>query len=274
MWALAASLGAMALGLVLYLVTTSLPYIAGSPSADANFGELNRCLLEVLGEARGGFAVSPDGQRAAAFGGDTVALCERGPGKGARRLAFPGVSEVSFDFKGVLWLAREKLYRWGEKEAPELAGDFQPVAMVGHREGVAVVDSSGKVISVASEGQKVLGAAELPQPPVSGALLSVNGTGEFVALVASGGVFVYRAPGLELVRAEGTCEVEYLWWLAEPTRALLSCGPRDRWALTLDVGSGEREEAPKASRARSVWVPGVKAFTAACDNLPCTVAPP
>jgi hypothetical protein len=56
---------AVALGFIIYLSVTSLPYLAVSPSTDPAFGSLNACVLGSLRE-RTGWSISRDGQRLAA----------------------------------------------------------------------------------------------------------------------------------------------------------------------------------------------------------------
>lgn len=286
--ALTATLAAAAtVGLAIYLVGTSLPYLLGSPAGDGRFGELNQCLISRLPESRAGFAVSADGAQVAAYGADGLALCSRqGPGSdalakgvGGRALSFPGVTAASFDFRGTLWLAvargpRPQLWRLAsQQEGPERAGEWEPIALAGHAHGVAALDATGRIASIAEPGI-VAAVAQLPPPAGAGVQLSANASGELLAAVAGRALFVYRAANLAPVRAESPCEVEYLWWLPEAFRALLSCGPSASWALELDVSTGEREAAPKKERVRSALVPLLRTYVQGCEQLPCAAPAP
>jgi hypothetical protein len=92
--------------------------------------------------------------------------------------------------------------------------------------------------------------------------------------VAGGGLFAFRAGNLAPVRAEAPCDAEFLWWHTRGTGALISCGPHESFALTLDVASGEREASPAKSRHRSALVPGRGVYVQSCEQLPCTAPPP
>ena len=93
---------ATVLGVVVYVVTSTLPYLATSPTTDPNFGNQNHCLLTALPADRTGFAVF--GTEAVAYSGTRLARCaEHGP---ARLYDITGVTRASFDWKGALWLSR------------------------------------------------------------------------------------------------------------------------------------------------------------------------
>ncbi|MFP2902293.1 hypothetical protein [Corallococcus sp. 4LFB] len=80
---------AASLGLLLYVATTSLPYLIASPAGDAHLGALNDCLARQLkGATRLGWAVAPDASRAAVFGPRVVAVC--GEDGSHARLEVPG----------------------------------------------------------------------------------------------------------------------------------------------------------------------------------------
>ena len=69
---------AAALGLLIAVATTSLPYLVSSPTTDPHFGALNHCLTGALHGPRLGWAVAPDASRAAVYGPQAVAVCGRG----------------------------------------------------------------------------------------------------------------------------------------------------------------------------------------------------
>jgi len=269
---------AAALGIVLYAVATSLPYLASSPTTDPHFGAQNQCLMTSLAPPRVGFAVSWNGSEVAGYSGAALAVCGRsGP---ARMFPVHGVQQAAWDGHGTLWLATSespdagwRLWLAGADGGLSSAGDFAPIALAGHATGAVALDAAGKLVSLDRDGQ-VLGWAQLPAAPVGPVELAVNADGSVAAVVAGGGLFAYRAANLAPVRAEAPCDAEYLWWHARGTGALLSCGPRESFALTLDVVSGEREASPARSRNRSGLVPDLGVYVQSCEQLPCTAPPP
>ncbi len=276
---------AATLGVVVYLASTSLPFMAASPTTDPVFGELNQCLLEAVPGPRVGFAVSSDGARAVAYGGAGLALCARdaavdaGTRASPRRFDVPGVTGAAFDFDDNLWVSTERerkgdpqLWRLGGAR-PERVGDFAPIALAGHARGVVALDATGRLVSLSPTGA-ALGAANLPSAPNLGAQLAVNADGSLVAVVAGTGLFVFRAGDLSAVLAEGPCEVEFLWWLPDPTRAVVACGPKASWALELQVGSTQRETAPAKDRIQAALVPRLGRYVQPCEHLPCSAPAP
>ena len=65
------------LGAVLYGVSSSLPFLASSSTADVNFGALNACAQRAVG-TRTGFAVAHDGRSLAVFSGAALVRCDAG----------------------------------------------------------------------------------------------------------------------------------------------------------------------------------------------------
>jgi len=258
---------AAALALLVAVATTSLPYLVSSPTTDPHFGALNHCLTAALPGPRLGWAVSPEGTRAATFGARAVALC--GPHTPATVFPAPGATAITFDGQGRLWVAtRERLLR---EEAGQLLpmGDFAPVALAGHAAGVIAQDSAGQLLSISPEGE-VLGQARLPSPGA----LSVGPGGELAAVLLQGGVVAYEARTLAPLRAEAPCQVEDLWWLDAPERVLLACGPGQRPGLRVDLRSGLREETPHRSRTPARRLSGRPFYVHGCDGLPCTAPAP
>ena len=266
---------AVVLGVVVYVVTSTLPYLATSPTTDPSFGNQNHCLLTALPTDRTGFAVF--GTEAVAYSGTRLARCgDSGP---ARIYELTGVTRASFDWKKALWFARRaetntppELWRLAEGK-PERIGEVAPVGLVGTFFGVVTIDSQGRLVSLDSE-RTVLGVAQLPAAPPEGVQLTVSADGQRVAVVTSGGLFVYDAQRLQKILAEAPCEVEFLWWRKEGQHALVSCGPNAEWALDLDVNSGARETAPKLQRTWSQLVPERGLYVQECEHLPCTATSP
>lgn len=256
------------LGLLLAVTSGSLPYLVASPAADPNFGALNHCLASVLEGPRLGWAVAPDGSRAAAHGPTRVAVC--GPQGALPVLSVPGVTALTFDGEGRLWLAAER--RLLREEAPgRLApvGDFSAVALAGHAGGVLALDSRGQLLSVAADGA-VRGALELPAP---GGSLSVGPGGALAAVVLGGGVLAYEAGTLAPVRAGAPCAVRGLWWL-DADSVLLACGADDALTLSFNLRTGEWDAVPRGPRALSQRLWGRALYVQGCDNLPCTAPAP
>jgi hypothetical protein len=266
---------AVVLGVVVYVVTSALPYLATSPTTDPNFGNQNHCLLTALPTNRTGFAVS--GTEAVAYSGSQLARCV--DQSAARLYDITGITRASFDSKGALWFARRaetntppELWRLAEGK-PERIGEVTPVGLVGTAFGVVTIDSQGRLVSLDSE-RTVLGVAQLPAAPPAEVQLTTSADGERVAVVTSGGLFVYDAQRLQKILAEAPCEVEYLWWRKEGHRALVACGPDAEWALELDVNTGARESAPKMDRSQSQLVPQRGLYVQECEHLPCTATSP
>jgi hypothetical protein len=265
-WALTL-ITAAALGLLVAVATTSLPYLVSSPTTDPHFGALNHCLTAALPGPRLGWAVSPDGTRAATFGARAVALCR--PDASPHVFPAPGATAITFDGQGQLWVAtREQLLR---EEAGQLVsmGDFAPVALAGHAAGVIAQDAAGQLLSISPTGE-VLGQARLPSPGA----LSVGSEGVLAAVVVQGGVVAYEARTLATLRAEAPCQVQELWWLDTPERVLLACGPGDQPALRVDLRTGLREELPHRFRTPARRLSGRPLYVQGCDGLPCTAPAP
>lgn len=265
-WALSLIMAA-ALGLLVAVATTSLPYLVSSPTTDPYFGALNHCLTAALQGPRLGWAVAPDASRAATFGARAVALCHKGGPPTV--FSAPGATAITFDGEGRLWVAtHERLLR---EEAGELipVGDFAPMTLVGHAAGVLALDTEGQLLSISPQGE-VLGQAKLP---AAGAL-SVGPGGMLAAVVVGGSMAAYEARTLTLLRAEAPCLIESLWWLDTPERVLLACGPGQAQALTLDLRTGQRGEAPRRPRTPARRLPGRSLYVQGCEGLPCTAPAP
>jgi hypothetical protein len=261
-WALSLLIAA-ALALLIAVATTSLPYLISSPTTDPHFGALNHCLIGALQGPRLGWAVAPDASRAATFGARAVALCRKqGP---AAVFSAPGVTAITFDGEGRLWVATSGQLLRQEAEQLIPVGDFSPIALAGHEAGVIALDAEGQLLSISPQGE-VLGQAKLPAPGA----LSVGPEARLAAVVVGGGVVAYEARTLTLLRAEAPCQVEGLWWLDAPDRVLLACEPGGGSALMLNLRTGERAMAPHRSRQPARRLPGLALYVQGCDGLPCT----
>ncbi len=263
---------AVVVGVIVYVVTSTVPYLATSPTTDPNFGNQNHCLLTALPTGRTGFAAFDT--EAVAYSGSQLARC--GPSGPAKVYDVTNITHASFDWKGALWFSRSaepnELWRLAEGR-PERIADVAPIALVGSAFGVVTIDAAGRLASLDGE-RTVLGVAQLPKPPPSDVQLTASADGERVAVVTSGGLFVYDAQRLHPILAEAPCDVEFLWWRKEGHRALVSCGPDAEWALDLDVNSGARESAPKLVRTPSQLVAKRGLYVQECEHLPCTATSP
>lgn len=256
------------LGLLLAVTSGSLPYLIASPAADPHFGVLNQCLASLLEGPRLGWAVSPDGTRAATFNATRVAVC------GAREalpvLDVPGVTAATFDGAGRLWLAAgRRVLREASPGQLEPVGDFTAVALAGHAGGVLALDARGQLLSVAPDGA-VRGALELPAP---GASLSVGPGGSFAAVVLGGGVLAFHAGTLTPLRAGAPCAVRGLWWLDRES-VLLACGADDALTLSFNLLTGASDAVPRGARSPSQRLWERALYVQGCDNLPCTAPAP
>jgi Lipoprotein LpqB beta-propeller domain len=273
---------AVVLGGVVYLVTFAVPLLVVGPQTDAHFGLLNACLSRALPQDRVGFAVAPDGHTAMSFAAERGALCTEAAdgGTSLSALELGGITSAAFDFQGTLWLATRPsqgrstgLWKVQGGGAPQPLGELAPLALVGTQHGVVTLDGAGKMSALAPDGQ-TLGIAELPAAPGNDAQLSVSADGERVAVVARGGLFVFDAQTLKVVRAEGPCDVRDAWWATSGRRMILSCGPEGDFALYLDVDTGEREAAAAGRRVRSALVARPGLYAQACEQLPCSAPAP
>ena len=261
------------LGAVVYLVTSSLPFLASSASADVNFGALNACAARALEASPSGFAVSPDARALTAYSGTKVVRCDLQPDGGAAEavMELAGVTAAAFDFDSELWLADKTLARVTDGGI-ERFGEVAPHAVCGTRHGVVAVQDE-TVVAMQRTGS-LAGVYQLPQPVQGPLLLSASADGERVALVVSGGIFVWKSERLELVRAESPCAVEMAWWLPQGHSMVLQCGPNADFALQWDVDTATQSALPSKPRSRSTLVPKLGAYVQPCEQLACTAAPP
>lgn len=266
---------AVALGLIIYLSVTSLPYLAVSPSTDENFGALNACVLEKLKE-RTGFALARDGNRLVAWSSESLVDCTfNAPASPLE--AISGVTSGAFDGHGGLWLSLEssdtnfpglshRLPNGSKFEVPNVSAQ----ALVGTSDGVIVLEPSGLLVSLGESGD-VRGSYQLPVTDVRGAVLSSSFDGERVAVVINAAVFAFTSQ-LKLLRAQSPCEVQSAWWAAQAHRLILECSTS--LALTLEVDTGRSETAPQRPRVRSTLMGSPKVWVQVCDVLPCTAPAP
>jgi len=266
-WPLTIAIAA-ALGLLVYVATTSLPYLISSPTSDPHFGALNDCLSRALPAPRLGWAVSPDASRAAVYGPHAVAVCGRSGV--STRLDVTGTLAASFSGDNRLWVSAGGRLLREDQGALHPVGDFAPVSLAGHAGGMLALDEDGQLVSVASEGG-VLGQAMVPW---SGARLSVGATGTLAAVLAEGALHIYDARTLAPLAAQPPCPVEGLWWLDAPERVLIGCAPAGTPAFTLDLRTGTHAPAPRTPATPARRLLGRALYVQGCDGFPCTAPAP
>lgn len=262
---------AATLGVLVYFSVTSLPYLASSPASDPTFGEINTCLMHGVPSGRVGFAVSFDAHSAATWSHSTVARCS-----GAVLQTWPiaGVTHLAFDMAGRLWAtvdAADARVLLLEGDAHQVRGDARAVQLAGVEDGVVVLEASGRLLSLKADGA-VGGLIELG--PLSAPTLSASADGRRVAVTTGGGLYAFESSTLLKVRSEAPCDVEFLWWLRDGHRTLLSCGPRATWAISFDVDTAVQEVAALQGRVRSVLAGPEGPWVQSCDVLPCTAIEP
>lgn len=263
---------AASFGGVLYLVTSSLPYLLATGGSDRVFGGLNACLQREAGGRLSSVAPAADAKALAGASAERVVRCRADvdAGEQAQVWALPSVGALAFDYDGTLWAAAERaVYQLPAGAAPQPVGDVAAAALVGTRFGaVALESSTGRLLALSHRGA-VSGTAQLPQPPVGPAELSVSADGTRVALIVGGGIFVFDAQTLATLRAEAPCQVEFAWWRSNGHRAVLACGPKHSWALEYDVDSGATQ-AVTLPATRSTLVPARGIAWLPCDGVACS----
>lgn len=268
--ALAATLGA-----TIYFTTSSLPYLASSPSTDPTFGGLNACLHHEV-PSRTGFAVARDAKSVAAWSTGSVARCVlEGTEAQARRWEIAGVTLGALDTSGGLWVVSQPggltstLLRLSEGGTTE-HGETGAKALVASRDGVVLLEESGRLVALSSAGEAT-GIAEVPAGRVR--RLTVSADGALVAVTGDGALRVFDAVKLTPVRLEAPCDVAEFWWLRTGHQALVECRA-DRLGLVIDMDSGRQETAPQGRRTASFLAGPHGPSVEACDLLPCSAPEP
>ena len=263
---------AVALGGILYLSVTSLPYLATSPTTDPTFGTLNACLLAAVPE-RVGFAVSRDVTRVAAWSPSKFVECAGAPPV-ATAFELRGVTMATYDGTGALWVASAEpdggargLFRL-EGGAFVARGTFAPAAMVGTARGVLALEPEGQLISLGADGAV---SATRALPMQRNVQLVASGDGALVALFGGGRFAVVNAVTLESTAAEVPCPVQQVWWRAEGPLLLVECVD-----LAIEVNALDSRSVLVDPRRRTPSVlsgPG-GVYVESCDVLPCSVEAP
>lgn len=263
---------AVALGGIVWLSVTSIPYLAVSPSTDPTFGALNACLLPAVPE-RVGFAVSRDGLQAAAWSTNTLVVCEGTPPI-ATKYERSGVTLGAFDFTGALWIGQDArdvggggLWRL-ERGAFVERGALTPAALVGTAEGVVALDAQGQLVSLAVDGAV---SATRPLPFQRNVHVLADASGTLIALFGGGKFAVVNAKTLDSTSAEAPCAVTWAWWRPDSPLVLVQCVDLVFEVNAIDSRSNLLD--PR-QRIRSTLMGTGNVYVQPCDSLPCSATPP
>ncbi|MFT3713736.1 MAG: hypothetical protein QM817_39255 [Archangium sp.] len=260
----------VALGGIIYLSVTSIPYLAVSPSTDPAFGKVNACLLAAVPE-RTGFAVSRDVLKAAAWSTNKLVVCE---GETATTHALSGVTLGTWDGTGALWIsqaagdaASPKVLRLEKGEFVE-RGAFAPAAMAGTQNGIVALEPQGQLIALAGDGA-VTATRTLPLQRV--VHLAVNSEGTHLALFGGGKFSVIDAKTLESTSAEAPCPVSWVWWRPGSPLLLVECVDI---ALEINAIDSRSTLLEPRQRIHSQLTGPTGVYVQSCDVLPCSATPP
>lgn len=263
---------AVALGGIIYLSVTSLPYLATTPTTDPAFGALNACLLNAVPE-RLGFAVSRDGTSVAAWSASQLVVCSGSPPT-ATSSPHTGITQATWDGLGALWIATShvdgganSLLRFEGTQFVE-RGAFSPAALVGTAKGVVGLEPSGQLIALSSTGEV---SATRALPESRRVQLQASADGALVALFGGGRFAVVDAVTLQSTPAEAPCPVEHVWWRPGAPMLVVDCVD-----LTLEINALTSESSLAQPRRRipSTLVGPGGVYVQSCDVLPCSVEPP
>jgi hypothetical protein len=263
---------AVALGGIMWLSVTSLPYLATSPTTDPNFGALNACLLGAVPE-RLGFAVSRDVKRAAAWSTSKFIECAGTPPT-ATTYPLEGATLATYDASGALWVAASTLdggvhgLSRLENGAFVSRGSFSPAAMVGTARGVIALEPQGQLIALAGDGS-VSATRALPMQRDVHLISSIDGS--LVALFGGGKFAVVNSTTLESTPAEVPCPVQHVWWRVEGPLLLVECVDI---SIELNALDSQSVLVDPRQRSRSTLTGPTGVYVQSCDVLPCIAEAP
>lgn len=263
--ALAASLGA-----TLYYATSSLPFLATSPSTDPTFGVLNACLHAAV-PSRTGFTVSDDARAAAVWSTNTVARCALDT-DGTKLSTWPvtGVTVGAFTNDGTLWVVSQPggltstLLRLTDTGSTALT-ETGAIDLASRGAGVLVLESGDRLVALDASGA-VASTTNVPTTP--SARLAVSFDGQRVAITGTGALLVFDSTTLAPMRAEVPCDVDALWWLPNSHHVLLSCRSDVLLRVDTDTGTHDVAQPPRPPASRLLGTASL--YVEPCDVLPCT----
>ena len=268
MWVLTLGVAA-SLGVVLYVVSSSVPYLASSITSDEAFSVLNGCALREV-ESRTGFAVSPSGRSLAVQSNTRAVRCDQLPDGGLTvTTVHATVNDLAFDFSDTLWWSTSAGVRTNDASFDGL----EPVAIAGTKYGVLVLENRGRVLALKSSGE-VATESHLQMSVKGNPEILVSGDGERAAWVTEGGMVVWQTAPLRQLRAESPCEIVDAVWVAKSHRILVRCATE--LILDWDVDANSLTPAPPRPQKKP-WptlVPGIQTYISSCEQLPCTADAP
>lgn len=268
MWVLTFGVAA-SLGVVLYVVSSSVPYLASSITSDETFSVLNACALREV-DARTGFAISPSGRSLAIQSNTRVVRCDQLPDGGAAMTAsYETVSNLAFDFNDTLWWSTST----GVKTQDAAFDGLQPVAMAGTKYGVLVLENRGRVLALKATGE-VATQTHLQMSVKGNPEILVSGDGERAAWVTGGGMVVWETAQLRQLRAESPCEIVDAVWIAKSHRILVRCASELILEWDVDVNSLTPARPRPQKKPWPTLVPGIEKYISFCEQLPCTADDP
>jgi hypothetical protein len=259
---------AVALGTMIYLAATGLPFLSISPTSDVNFGAANACLLNRVPE-RIGFAVSADAKKVAAWATDRLSVCSA-EGE-IYSLPLVGLHLGRFDRQGNLWLAQggpvEQLLEVSSSGEVRPLGPMQVLGLEGTSSGAVVMQSSGHLVAVHSDGS--LEASQIISPSAN-MVLGANASGEFVSVLRSPQHGIYRSRDLSYL-GQAPCDIQALSWERNSSHFVVRCDDVDGLVLRCEAQTMQCEALPLEAFPKGIPVDTIS--VEACDGLPCTVTP-
>jgi hypothetical protein len=259
---------AVTLGTLIYLAATGLPFLSISPTSDVNFGAANACLLKRVPE-RLGFAVSADAQKVAAWSTDRLSVCSAEGEVFA--LPLVGLHLGRFDRQGNLWLAQggpvEQLLKVSATGEVHLLGPMQVLGLEGTSSGAVVMQSSGHLVAVHSDGS--LRASQVISPGAH-LMLGSNASGEFVSVLRSPQHAIYRSGDLSYL-GQAPCDIQALSWERSSSHFVVRCDGVDGLVLRCEAETMQCEALPLEAFPKGIPVHTISVEP--CDGLPCTVVP-
>jgi hypothetical protein len=272
-WSLAlTAVLAVLVGGVIWLVATSVPYLASSPTTDPHFGALNACLLSAVPE-RLGFAVSPDLTRVAAWSSTTLVECGGEPIT-ATTHSVGSVTRATYDNDGALWVTSigspngtSTLMiltegKWVDRGPSRLS------ELVGTAHGVLALEADGLLLSLTNTGEV---SASRSLAMLRGVKMASNSTGQWVAIWGGGHLAVVNARSLESLPAEVPCAATHVWWRPNEPVLVVECVD-----LTLEVNVLDSNTTllDPRKRVRSFLAGKAGVYVQPCDVLPCSADAP
>jgi hypothetical protein len=261
---------------LVYFSLSSLPFLTLSPAADANFGKQNELLLKLVPE-RVGFAVSSDAITVAAWSTQHLSACTSS-GE-VYSLLLRGIQLGAYDKKGNLWLSvdgpQPQLISVDATGTQKMVLPMSVNAMVRTNLGIAVLQPSGHVLSIDSDGNVL--ATQVIQS-AENVVLSANSDGTVISIVKPPMHQLFDSQTL-LSKPSAPCAAKQLWWTQNPNVYVLACLPMDSGAahkanhearpFELECNISAECEAGATKIPHGIPLSQTISIEP-CDGLPCT----